>query len=109
MNERAEANLNDGDNVKNLILSLISVIVLIFFGFKIFNNMAKLFFNYYGEIFKIHEKNKSDDDNNYLRDEVEFKNKSNEILKNRKEEPKINYYTNYYSVASIFEVIRSFS
>jgi|TARA_B110000259_G_C14016975_1_gene401670 hypothetical protein len=82
MNERAEANLNDGDNVKNLILSLISVIVLIFFGFKIFNNMAKLFFNYYGEIFKIHEKNKSDDDNNYLRDEVEFKNKSNEILKN---------------------------
>lgn len=82
MNERAEANLNDGDNVKNLILSLISLILLIFFGFKIFNNMAKLFFNYYGEIFKIHEKNKSDDDNNYLRDEVEFKNKSNEILKN---------------------------
>jgi hypothetical protein len=50
---------NDGDYIKNLILSLISLIV-----FKKYSIAA------------------NDDDNKYMRDDIEFKNKSNEILKN---------------------------
>ena len=72
----------DEDNIKNLILSLISLIVLLFFAFKIFNNLSKLLFNYYKALFKKYNISTSNDDNKYLRDDMEFKNKSNEILKN---------------------------
>jgi len=73
---------NDGDYIKNLILSLISLIVLLFFAYKIFNNLSKLLFNYYRSIFKKYSIAANDDDNKYMRDDIEFKNKSNEILKN---------------------------
>ena len=72
----------DEDYIKNLILSLISLIVLLFFAFKIFNNLSKLLFNYYRSVFKKYNISTSNDDNKYIKDDMEFKNKSNQILKN---------------------------
>ena len=72
----------DEDYTKNLILSLISLVVLLFFSFKIFNNLSKLIFNYYKAVFKKYNISASDDDNKYIRDDIEYKNKSNQILKN---------------------------
>lgn len=67
---------------KPLILAFISVAIIIFFGLKVSNNILKLLFSYYDKKYKKYNEDTKDDDNKYIRDDMEFKNKSNEILNN---------------------------
>lgn len=99
----------DEDYMKNLILSLISLTILIYFSFKIFNNIFKLFYTYYISIFKKYSISTSNDDNKYLRDNIKYKNNSNQILKNinsiklhhKRELSKIKQYKTKYDLDNI--------
>ena len=69
-------------NVDTLILSILSTSVIIFFSLKILSNLSKLIYNYYSAIYKKYNITTFEDNNKYIEDDKQFKNKSNEILKN---------------------------
>lgn len=99
----------EDDPLFNLILSLVSVIILIFFGFKILKNFVEMFHNYYKDVFQNYNNLNKDDDNKYLRNEIEYNNTSNEILQsinniklnNKKDFSKLKEYKNKYDLDSI--------
>lgn len=99
----------DDYELTDLILSLIITIILLFFGFKILQNFWKIFYNYYQDIYKDHNKLTKDDDHEYIRDEIEYKNISNEILKsinemklkNQKDFSKLKEYKKKYNLDNI--------
>lgn len=92
-----------------LILAFISVAIIIFFAFKVCNNISKLLFSYYDKIFKKYHVDTKDDDNKYIKDDIEFKNKSNEILNNinsiklqhKKEFTDLKHYKTKYNLDNI--------
>ena len=78
-------NLEEND-MQNLLLSLISLCVILFFLIKITKNFITMWKRYFDEGARLHSSDKDNkyDNNEYSRDEIEFKNNSNQILQNIK-------------------------
>ena len=68
------------DDGLDLLLSIVSVIILLFFLWKILINFLTMWKNYYDALYGVNYV-LPEDNNKFIRDDVEYVNNSNEILK----------------------------